>query len=194
MITFETSISLTISLLVGYISIAVVNYGKNSSDKDGSNPKNPKITLYITVFFSLCITVVWLLHFLDNSTIIYVIQQYIVSPLQQVVNVITPTNGKIFQNEDYTCGYLVGLAIFAFPVVKTLVSDFLPEGKKPVGSKVFSLICALFFILIFFTWLEYYLSFSTYNAFIEFSFMHLFIANIILNVIVVAVVIAIIDA
>lgn len=194
MITFETAISLTITLLVGYISIAVTIYGRNISEKDSNKLKSKKITLYITVFFLFFIIVVWLLHFLDNLTVIYAIQQYILFPLRQVVNVITPINGKYFLEAYFTYGYLVGLVILAFPVVITLISDFPSEEKKPIGPKVFSLICVLFFILISFTWLEYYLSFSTFNAFIEFSFVHFFIANTILNIIIVIVVVEIMTA
>ena len=193
MITFETAITLTITLLVGFISIIVTISGKNSQEKDGNKPKSKKIILYITIFFLLCLIVVWLLYFLGDSSAIYVIQQYAVYLLQQVVNVITPVNGKCFLWENYIYGYWVGLIILASPLITIMVGNFFTKEKKPVATKVLGLIGRLFGTTIIFAWLEYYLSFSTYSTFMEFSSIHFFIANVILNVIIVFAVIWILD-
>ena len=189
MISFETSITLTITLLVGFISIAVTVTGKNAQEKTGNSPRIPKNIIYIAIFFLVCLSVVWALYFLGDSFTIDVIQQYVIYPLQQVVNVITPLNGKYFQSGDFILAYSIGIAILAFPVVSITVGDFFSKKKKTDASKVFGLIGRSFCIIIFFVWLEYYLSFSTYNTFMEFSFIHFIIANIILNIIILAAVI-----
>ena len=189
MFKYRCRISSLLHYLIGFISIAVTVTSKNSQEKTGNSPRIPKNIIYIAIFFLICLIVVWALYFLGDSFTIDVIQQYVVYPLQQVVNVITPLNGKYFQLEGFILAYSIGFAILTFPVVSITVSEFFSEKKKTDVSKVFGLIGRSFCIIIFSAWLEYYLSFSTYNTFMEFSFIHFLIANIILNTIILVAVI-----
>lgn len=172
MITFETSITLTISLFVGYISIIVPLWNSNKEKKN-------KYFLYITILFLLCLIVVWILHFLDYFTPIFTA---IISAIQQIINVITPIKGRCFSWEHYTVGYLIGLAILVLPIV--VIIYFFVRDEEPSRLELFGLIGGLLFIIIIFLWFEYCLSLLIYRAFIEFSFVHFYIFNVILNILI----------
>ena len=177
MITFETSITLTISLFVGYISIIVPLWNSNKEKKN-------KYFLYITILFLLCLIVVWILHFLDYFTPIFTA---IFSAIQQIINVMTPIKGRCFSWEHYTVGYLMGLAILVLPAVLTFYVVVSEENLS--GLELFGLIAGLLFIIIIFLWFEYCLSFLIYRAIIEFSFVHFYVFNVIFNILIAAAVV-----
>lgn len=181
MITFETALTLTVSILVGYISIVVSTHEKNGSKKDNSQSKPNKINRYVTAFFALCLFIVWAFFFFDTFFIIFAFQQ-VVEPLQQVINVVTPINGRLFSNEAFSTGYWGGLAMIDFPTMACAIERYW-KGKKTVGERIFTIFGVLLLIAVVSAWVEYYLSASAYNTFVEFSSIHFFIANAILNII-----------
>lgn len=176
MIGFETLITITISLLVGYISIMVALYRPNDTQEDNVKSKNKKIRIVISVLFLLFLILAVLLHFFDNTTASHVIKTYIIQPIYQCIYWSTPISGQAFSWENFVPCYCVGLGILCVPAIYIVIRYLNPN--KSICLRILDMFLSVFLIVTIFSWVEYYLSFSTYNVFIEFSSYHYLIANI----------------
>ncbi len=177
MITFETLITIIITLIIGYISIMVALSRPGETAK-GTNPPSKKGTskIVISVFFLLCFVLVLLLYFSDSFASIPQL-------LLQAISVITPINGKAFVWEDFNDIFLLGYGALCIPIIIAFY-DTITELKKQIHERILWEVFGVLLILFVSVWVEYYVSFSVYTVFMEFSLIHSLIANLILNLIV----------